>query len=60
VTEKAADSDHVCYECMKHKICMDSACAACTDPELYCKFRPSCLIHFMEKEKKRALTKRVI
>jgi hypothetical protein len=25
----------------------------CRDPEIYCKFRTSCPIHFMEKENKK-------
>jgi hypothetical protein len=28
------------------------ACLKCKDPELYCKFRPSCMIHFLEKERR--------
>lgn len=45
--------DAAVYQCMKHqmKVCAD--CAQCKDPDLYCKFRPSCIIHFMEKEQAR-------
>lgn len=46
-------------ECMKHHIKMDAASAKCRDPDLYCKFRPSCLIHFMEKENARSRLKRI-
>lgn len=52
------DSDGMQYECMKHQIKMDADTARCRDPELYCKFRPSCMIHFMEKENARARSKR--
>jgi hypothetical protein len=41
------------YRCEKHEIEMCDACLRCKDPELYCKFRPSCMIHFMEKERKK-------
>jgi hypothetical protein len=47
------DQDCVQYQCMKHGIKMCADCARCSDPGLYCKFRPSCLIHFMEKEQAR-------
>jgi hypothetical protein len=53
------DSDTRRYECMKHRIYMDEANAECRDPDLYCKFRPSCMIYFMEKEKGRERSKRV-
>lgn len=49
--------DDVPYECMKHGIKMCADDAKCGDPGLYCKFRPSCLIHFMEKERARAQKK---
>ena len=38
---------------MKHNVYMCDECAHCRDPEIYCKFRPSCPIWFMHKEKKR-------
>ncbi|MGD8369759.1 MAG: hypothetical protein PVG78_19125 [Desulfobacterales bacterium] len=37
------------YRCMKHELYMCEECLHCRDPEIYCKFRPSCAIHFMEK-----------
>lgn len=40
------------YKCEKHQIYLCDACLKCKDPELFCKFRPSCMIHFMEKERK--------
>ena len=40
------------YKCEKHQIMMCDACLRCKDPELYCKFRPSCMIHFIEKERR--------
>jgi hypothetical protein len=39
--------------CMKHGVYMCDPCADCRDPEIYCKFRTSCPIWFMRKEKKR-------
>jgi len=40
------------YKCEKHQLVMCDACLRCKDPELYCKFRPACMIHFLEKERK--------
>jgi hypothetical protein len=40
------------YKCEKHQITMCAECLKCKDPDLYCKFRPSCMIHFLEKEQK--------
>lgn len=37
------------YICMKHQIYLCQECLQCKDPELYCKFRPSCPIGFMSK-----------
>ena len=39
------------YRCEKHRIEMCDACLRCKDPDLYCKFRSACMIHFMEKER---------
>lgn len=41
------------YICMKHQIYLCEACLTCRDPELYCKFRPSCPIWFIHKEERR-------
>lgn len=41
------------FDCQKHQIQMRASRARCADPELYCKFRPSCLIHFLDKERAR-------
>ncbi len=35
--------------CMKHNIFMCEECLQCRDPDIYCKFRSSCPIWFMEK-----------
>jgi len=40
------------YRCLKHEISMCKECLRCRDPELYCKFRSACAIHFMTKRKK--------
>ncbi len=47
------DNDAVRYTCMKHQVEVCAACARCGDPQIYCKFRPGCMIHFMEKEQAR-------
>ena len=49
------DADFVC---MKHHTHMCEPCVSCRDPEIYCKFRPSCPIWFMHKEKKREARQR--
>ncbi len=38
------------YTCSKHDIFMCEQCLDCRDPEIYCKFRASCLIWFMVKK----------
>jgi ferredoxin len=40
------------YSCMKHQIYLCEECLECRDPNVYCKFRPSCPIWFMDKRKK--------
>jgi len=51
------------FECLKYNVCLCVECLSCRDPEIYCKFRTSCPIAFIEKhsmswgdesEKKRA------
>ncbi len=41
------------FDCQKHQIRLPAAQARCADPGLYCKFRPACLIHFLDKERAR-------
>lgn len=38
------------YICMKHNIYLCEECLECRDPDLYCKFRPSCSIYFITKK----------
>ncbi len=38
------------YKCMKHNIYQCDRCLECRDPDIYCKFRTSCPIHFMSKK----------
>ena len=45
-----AEEENVRYLCMKYNHYQQGNRLACQDPGLYCKFRPSCLIHFKEKE----------
>jgi len=35
------------YLCMKHNIYLCDKCLECRDPDIYCKFRSSCAIHFI-------------
>ena len=39
--------------CMKYNRYQEGETVACQDPDLYCKFRPQCLIHFMDKRRRR-------
>ena len=38
------------YQCMKHNYFLCEECLACNDPDLYCKFRSSCAIHFLSRK----------
>ena len=38
------------YMCMKHQIYLCEECLRCRDPEIYCKFRSSCPIYFLDKK----------
>ncbi len=38
------------YLCMKHNIYLCEHCLECRDPDIYCKFRSSCAIHFISKK----------
>lgn len=61
-----ATSDHCRYHpdrpaivnCQKHGMGLCESCLDqdphCPDPEIYCKFRPQCVIFFRRKELKRA------
>ena len=40
-----------CEECLENGV-------SCTDPNLYCKFRPQCMIYALEKERKGEAKKR--
>ena len=41
------------YLCMKYNRHQEDGAIACQDPDLYCKFRPQCMIHYMEKRRRR-------
>ncbi len=41
------------YQCMKHKYYVCEACIACRDQDIYCKYRSSCAIFFLEKERRK-------
>lgn len=38
------------YVCMKHNIGLCEKCLECRDPDLYCKYRSACPIHFLSKK----------
>ena len=38
------------YICMKHNVYLCEECLECRDPDIYCKFRPSCPIYFITKK----------
>ncbi len=38
------------YVCLKYNIGLCEKCLECRDPDLYCKFRSSCAIHFLSKK----------
>lgn len=38
------------YYCQKHQYYLCNDCLQCKDPEIYCKFRTSCVIYFMTKK----------
>lgn len=40
------------YMCMKYKVYLCEECLVCRDPKIYCTFRSSCPIWFMEKRRK--------
>jgi hypothetical protein len=40
-------------ECVKYKEWMSSESAVCRHPGDYCKFRSSCIIHFLGSEKRK-------
>jgi hypothetical protein len=39
------------YVCSKYTTYMCKECFKCSDPEIYCKFRSSCPIWFVDKQK---------
>lgn len=55
-TEDAEDANPespVRYMCMKYNRYREGEAVACQDPDLYCKFRSSCLIHYKDKRRRR-------
>ena len=38
------------YKCMKHNYFLCEDCLECRDPDIYCKFRTSCPIHFISNK----------
>jgi len=51
--EETASGDNISYLCMKYNRQQQGDRLACQDPDLYCKFRPQCLIHYKEKRNRR-------
>ena len=44
------------YVCMKHGVYLCEDCLTCRDPKIYCKFRSSCMIWYMDRQKKAQAT----
>jgi hypothetical protein len=44
--------------CLKYNRYQESREPRCSDPELYCKYRTSCLIHFMQRNNARQAEKK--
>ncbi|VEN73234.1 hypothetical protein EPICR_130051 [Candidatus Desulfarcum epimagneticum] len=53
IMKESRDNGESALACMKHGIRVDADRADCRDPEIYRKFRPSCLIWFIRKERRR-------
>ena len=52
-TTEPANEGQIRYLCMKYNVHQEGDRMACRDPDLYCKFRPACLIHYQEKRRRR-------
>ncbi|MFH1566719.1 MAG: hypothetical protein ABIL09_01880 [Gemmatimonadota bacterium] len=42
------------YVCQKHGVSLCEECLCCRDPQLYCRHRTACPIHYLEKENRSA------
>lgn len=51
--DSAENGDKPQLPCAKYNRYQDRRDPHCSDPALYCKYRTSCLIHFMEKTSQR-------
>ncbi len=38
------------YVCLKHEVHLCEECRRCGDPEIFCRHRSSCVIHFLARE----------
>lgn len=56
--DAAEKEDDQRLPCMKYNRYQDRQEAHCSDPQLYCKYRTSCLIDFMEKNNARQTEKK--
>ncbi|GEM_PF-1514429 len=53
-TGKGSEDGDIRYLCMKYnRHQQGEEQLACQDPDLYCKYRSSCLIHYKEKQRRR-------
>jgi hypothetical protein len=41
------------FQCFKHELYLCEDCLKCRDPDIYCKHRPACPIHFIDKRRRR-------
>jgi len=53
VTGEEAEDGNIRYLCMKYNRHQQGKQITCQDPDLYCKYRSSCLIHYQEKQRRR-------
>jgi hypothetical protein len=52
--DSAAEGQQPQLLCQKYNRHADGPEPRCGDPDLYCKYRTACLIHFMQKNRERA------
>jgi hypothetical protein len=51
--ENETNHQNVRYLCMKYNRYQQGKALKCQDPDLFCKYRSSCLIHYEDKRRRR-------
>ena len=49
-TCKSHPNTETAFICLKHKYYLCRDCLQCSDPQIYCKFRSSCVIFFLTEK----------